>query len=168
MRKYARLTEEEKAYIREHLPHSTYAQVARELDRRYATVVDFAHRNGIENSKAAVRLACGAHVRNESSHDREARFKKMAETRKEMFRKERRRVKWGLEQRTKVRTCAAASKAVMTARYNLKNQHSYVLEECRAFNGNPYNIYYDSETRRSPNEAYFTEKYGFKFILLDE
>lgn len=167
MRKYARLTDEEKAYIRKHLPQSTYAQVARDLDQRYATVVHFAHHNGIENSKAAVRSACGAHIRSESSRDREARFKKMAETRKETFRKERLRAKWGLGQKTKIRACAAASKAVMVARYNLKNQHNYVLEDCRAFDANPYNVYYDSETKRTPNEAYYAEKYGFKFIPLD-
>lgn len=168
MRKYNKLTDEEKTYIREHAPKSTYAQVARELNRRYATVVRFAHHNGTENSKAAVRLACGAYIRNESSRDREARFKKMAETRKEMLRKERRRVKWGLDQRTKIRACATATKAVMVARYNLKNQHNYVLEDCRAFNANPYAVYYDSQTKRSSNEAYYAVKYGFKFISLDD
>lgn len=167
MRKYARLTEEEKAYIREHLPQSTYAQVARELGRQSTTVIWFARRNGIEHSKAAVRLACGAHLRNESSRDRAARFKKIAETRKEMYRKERRRVKWGLERRTKINACATAPNKVIVARHHLKSQRSYVLEDCRAFNGNPYNVYYDSETMRSPNEAYYTEKYGFKFIPLD-
>lgn len=167
MKEYNKLTDEEKTYIREHAPKSTYAQVARELRRRYTAVAYYARQNEIENSKAAVRLACSAYLGNESSRDREARFKKMAETRKEMFRKERRRAKWGLEQRTKIRACAAASKAVLVARYNLKNQRNYVLEDCRAFNASPYNIYYDSDTKRSPNEAYYTEKYRFKFIPLD-
>lgn len=167
MRKYKRLTDEEKAYIREHLPRSTYAQVARELDRRRNTVAEFAHRNGIEHSEAAVRLACSAYIKNQSSRDREARMKKMSETRKEMFAKECRRAKWGIAQQTKLRVCAAAPSKVMQARYNLERQHNYVLEDCRAFNASPYNIYYDSETKRTPNEAYYTEKYGFKFIPLN-
>lgn len=166
MRKYNKLTDEEKAYIREHLPQSTYAQVARELDRRHATVAYFAHQNGIENSKAAVRSACGEHLRSESSRDREARFAKMAETRKNIIAKERRRVKWGLEQRTKIKACAMP-RDVRVVRYNLRARCDYVLENCRVIGGDPYNIYYDSETRRSPNEAYFAEKYGFKFTPLD-
>ena len=167
MRKYKRLTEEEKAYIREHAPKSTYAQVARELGRRYNTVTYFARQNGTGHSEAAFRLACGAYIKNQSSRDREARMKKMSETRKEMFARERRRAKWGMEQRTKLRACAAAPHKVVIARYYLKNQHSYVLEDCRAFSASPYNVYYDSETKRSKNEAYYTEKYGFKFIPLD-
>ena len=161
MRKYKRLTDEEKAYIREHLPQSTYAQVARELGRLSATVAWFDRKNGIGYSEAAVRSIRGANFRNENNRAREARMKKMSETRKEMFAKERRRAKWGLAQRTKIRACATAPSKVIIARSNLKIRHNYVLEDCRAFNAPPYNIYYDSETRRSKNEAYYTEKYGF-------
>ena len=90
MRKYKRLTDEEKAYIREHLLQSTYAQVARELDRRRNTVEEFAHKNGIKHSEAAARLASSANLRKQSSRDREARIKKMSKTRKEIFARERR------------------------------------------------------------------------------
>lgn len=167
MRKYNKLTQEEKAYIREHAPKSTYAQVARELGRLPATVIYFAHRNGIEFSKDAFRSALGANFRSESSRDREARFRKLSQTRKNIIAKERRRVRWGLEQQTKIKACAMP-RDVRVCRYNLRARCDYVLENCRILGNDPYAIYYDSETRRSPNEAYFTEKYGFKFIPLDE
>lgn len=163
MRKYNKFTEKEKAYIREHLPQSTYAQVARDLGRPAVSVLQHARAHGISHNKALANRIKGANL--EHSERLNA---KVSEAIQEKYRKERLRLKWGLEQKTKWRV-GRAPKRVVVARSRLKCNYNYVLENLQlCYDANPYAIYYDSETRRSPNEAYFTEKYGFKFLPLDE
>lgn len=159
-------SEKEKAYIHEHLPRSTCAQVARELGRGKSGVAKYAKRNGIHYDQGKVEQIKAGDIKPEK-RGKEWR-KKISESRKEIFRKERMRLKWGLAQRTRL-SIDRMPRKTKDVRLQLKYRCDYVLEDIRhSQNANPYNIYYDSETRRSPNEAYFAEKYGFKFIPLDE
>lgn len=166
-RKPVRITEEEGAYIREHLPHSTYTQVARDLGRHRNVVSYYAARHGIPYSKEAGRRAateaCSLAWRTKG----ESISKKMSETKKEIFRKERMRFRWGLEQKTRY-TVKPMPERIRMARRDLKRRRDYIMEDCHFFDSDPYVIYYDSQTRRTPNEDYFAEKYGFKFLPLDD
>ncbi len=166
-RKPVRITEEEDAYIREHLPHSTYTQVARDLGRHRDTVSDYAARHGIPYSKEAGRRAATEAFWLAWKIKGESISKKISETRKEIFRKERMRIRWGLEQRTRC-VVKPMPKRIRMARGELKRRRDYIVEDCHFFDSDPYVIYYDSKTRRTPNEDYFVQKYGFKFLPLDE
>lgn len=73
------------------------------------------------------------------------------------------RVKYGLEQRTKLKISTLPRKAY-NARKNLEYKYNYF-----AIEGDDYALGYDSETRRVVdlpkfNEEYYTKKYGLKFI----
>lgn len=166
-RKPVRITEEEGAYIREHLPHSTHIQVAKDLGRHRNTVSYYAACHGIPYSKEAGRRAAAEACSLARKTKGESISKKISETKKEIFRKERMRVRWGLEQKTKY-TVKPMPKRIQTARKGLKRRRDYIIEDCHFFDSDPYVIYYDSKTRRTPNEDYFAKEYGFKFLPLDD
>lgn len=162
------LTEGEKTYIREHLPRSTYSQVARDIGRNVSCVWRYAQRNNraasIEEGKAARRKALELYYTEENKRLHNEKIKKSIVR---MIKKEHLRVRWGLEQKTN-RRIDLAPYYIKRIRYRLKKQMNYVTQECRNHRrGDMYAIYYDSETRRSPREDYYTRTYGFKFIPLD-
>lgn len=165
MKKHTKLTDEEKAYIREHLPQSTCVQVAKRLGRTPSAVAKYAKRHGVSYNKALVAQIKAANITSVNWSEEHA--KKISDAIKEKFRKDRRRLNWGLEQKTKWNV-ERLPRAITDARARLKWRHNYVMDDLRIRHDDPYNIYYDSETKRTPNEAYFTKKYGFKFIPLEE
>lgn len=161
------LTEEEKRHIREHLPHTTYKQIGTELGRNPDTVRFFAKANGISNNKEAAQEA----IREGGSRGRENRPKdwreRLSKTRKEMFRKERLREAYGLSRKT-IYKIDKYPRRLRNLRHNLKSVSKYKMQDCRHYDGDPYVAYYDSDTRRRKDEAYLAEKYGIKFLPLDE
>lgn len=159
-------SDKEKAYIRKHLPQSTCAQVARDLGREKSGIAKYAKRNGIPYDQRKVEQIRAGDLKpeNRSKEWRE----KISKSRKEIFRKERMRLKWGLPQRTRL-SVDRMPRMTKDVRLQLKYRCDYVLEDLRhSQNADPYAVYYDSETKRSKKEAYFTEKYGFKFIPLND
>ena len=72
---------------------------------------------------------------------------------------ERFRVMSGEKQQTKRRISRLPSKTYGRTFY-LRSKYNYFSD---GTGKHPDVLYYDSETRRAPNEEYFTRKYGIKF-----
>ena len=91
-------------------------------------------------------------------------MKKRSENRKEMYRKELLRVKYGLERKTKLSRVVLCpyTKSQRSHRYNALRR-GYVLMDPEA-DGERYNIYYDEETERSEKFEGNLKKDGFKVM----
>lgn len=91
-------------------------------------------------------------------------MKKRSENRKEMFRKELLRVKYGLERKTKLSRVVLCpyTKSQRSHRYNALRR-GYVLMDPEA-DGERYHIYYDEETERSEKFEGNLKKDGFKVM----
>lgn len=68
------------------------------------------------------------------------------------------RVMSGKPQETRLRIRKLSPKAL--------NAKMYLRRSCNYFysDGEPFVLYYDSETKRHPKEEYYTRKFGFKFV----
>lgn len=88
----------------------------------------------------------------------------MSEQRKAIFRSEMRRFMSGEPQRTKTHLRIVPPKT-RQALWKLCMRYNY-------FQGKrgdtSLRLYYDAETRRAESEAYFTKKYGIKFVAADD
>ncbi len=162
-----RLTDEEKAYILEHLPHSTYTQVGVDLGRNISTVRLFAVANGISYNKDVAHRRCSENAKRLWQTRRESLRAALSKSVREMIRKERMRENWGLERKTKFVFKRMAGRQSYVKSY-LKRNYDYLVHSGNKPDVDPLVLYYDSETKRTPNEAYFAEKYGFTFLPLDE
>lgn len=91
-----------------------------------------------------------------SKKKREERCRKMSESRKELIRKEKMRVKWGLEQKTGLRVVAGGRDRVCI-RHRLKKR-GYIVERC----GN--DVYYNEDTNRSLVMEQTAKKRGLKIM----
>lgn len=73
-----------------------------------------------------------------------------SENRKEVIRKEKQRVVYGLERKTRLRFVMCKYTHSQTChRYNALRRGYFVMEDCSEQGGERYNIYYDDSTRRS-------------------
>lgn len=160
-KKYRRLTEEEKQYIRERAPHTTYVQVARELGVRAHAVDQWARRYGIRSnidevhrvrSEAAKRLASIRYDVN----------KKISASRRETYRKERLREKYGLDLHTSCNIRRIPTR-IKRFRVNAHSSHRYIMQDCRFTDSDPYVLYYDENTRRYKNEELMSKRYHIRF-----
>lgn len=134
-------------YIREHKNDYPRRLIAEVVGLSQSTVYCYIHKFG------------GATFCGKSN---EATRKAISETRKKIFRSERRRMMAGEAQRTKLKiNLLPRSTQYVVAR--LKNRLAYFHAD-----GDPFlTLCYDQQTRRTPNEAYFTEKYGIRFVPAD-
>lgn len=97
-----------------------------------------------------------------NSHTKEVHAK-IGKSRSKTYEKEKLRVKYGLEQKTKLRI-SKISRKVYYAKRSLIYKFNYFM-----IDGDEYALGYDSETRRivdkpKYNEEYYSNKYGLKFI----
>lgn len=85
---------------------------------------------------------------------------KMSENRKKLFEKERRRVKWGLEQKTKLKIsfCKLSHSAAMQKFAMIHRNNYFAHPEHTSW------ICYDSETRRSSRSEATAEKHGLRVV----
>ena len=91
-------------------------------------------------------------------------MKHKSEARKETIRKEKRRVIYGMERKTRLRrivTCPYTKRQV-SHRYNALKRGYIVMEDCSEQGGERYNIYYDGQTSRAPIFEKNLLKDGFK------
>ncbi len=159
-----RITEQEQQYIRDHAPHSTYAQVARELGLKHNSVAWWARMHGVPYNEDAVRAALVASARSSAADQEKSqkKYRKMSCIRKEMYRKERMRDKYGLTRQTNLKLCSIPA-YIVDFRWRSKCRNGYILQDCRPADSDPYVIYYDENTLRYKNEARMAERYHVRF-----
>lgn len=154
-------------YIRSRWCVLPAAEIAADLGCDESLVYKVAWKLGLEYPKDWVesrrKISLGNLV---GSHSKEACAKR-GRTYSETYRKEKMRVKYGLEQRTRLKIPSISKKAY-NARKNLEYNFNYFPIE-----GDEYALGYDSETRRivdkpKYNEEYYSKKYGLKFIEGEE
>lgn len=163
-----RMTEQDKQYIRDNLPHSTMAAVARAIGFTVPAVDLFARKHGIHFSEEAVQKARREAHKNwgPDVHNEEWR-RNISEMRKEIFRKERLRDKYGLERKTRCNV-RRMPHAIRILRHNLLNYHRYIGEDCHSPESDPYVYYYDDQTRRTSREDVFARMHNMRFLPISE
>lgn len=79
-------------------------------------------------------------------------MQRRSEERRETIRKEKRRVLYGMERKTRLRCIVMCkyTRSQIGHRYNALRRGYFVMEDCSEQSGERYNIYYDHETKRSP------------------
>lgn len=87
-------------------------------------------------------------------------MRKMGETRREMFRKERLRMKYGLERKTKLNIpCQPMSPTACSQKHAMIKQCNYFAD-----GSHPAWVCYDSETRRSARREATAVRHGLKIV----
>lgn len=160
-KKYRRFTEEEKRYIRERAPHTTYAQVARELGVRANAVSLWARMHGVRSNIDEVRRAQSEFAKSLALKRNDIN-KKISATMKETFRKERLRDKYGLDLHTSCNIRRIPTKT-RCFRANAHSLHEYIMQDCRFTDSDPYVLYYDENTRRYKNEEMISKRHHIRF-----
>ena len=97
-------------------------------------------------------------------------MERKSEVRRDTIRKERRRVLYGMERKTKL-TCIVMckyTKSQTSHRYNALRRGYIIMEDCSEQGGERYNIYYDNETERSPIFEKNLLKDGFHLLRWSE
>lgn len=79
-------------------------------------------------------------------------MQRRSEERRETIRKEKQRVLYGMERKTRLRCIVMCkyTRSQIGHRYNALRRGYFVMEDCSEQSGERYNIYYDHETKRSP------------------
>lgn len=134
-------------YIREHKNDYPRRLIAEVVGLSLSTVYCYIHKFG------------GATFCGKSN---EATRKAISETRKKIFRSERRRMMAGEAQRTKLKI-NLLPRSTQFAVAKLKHHYAYFHADGDHF----LTLCYDGQTRRNRNEAYYEQKYGIKFVPAD-
>jgi hypothetical protein len=79
-------------------------------------------------------------------------MQRKSKERKETIRKERLRLKYGMERKTRLKSVVLYkyTKRQTSHRYNAVKRGYIVMEDCTEQGGERYNIYYDNNTQRTP------------------
>lgn len=117
----------------------TMKETARILGIKYSRVVAIVYKYGLQVS-------------------REERARRAGKGRKALFEKERKRLRWGMPQQTKLKVIQEPRKTHM-AMTRLTGIYHYFVD-CRY----PFTVFYDEQTRRTTKEDYFKKKYGLRFV----
>lgn len=149
-----KLPEETISKIRELYPTMTHREIARALGISKASVDKYAKKMGLDHtSLSRSRIAESARRKRT---DAERRL--LSERRKAIYKSERRKKVLGIPQKTRYYVSLLPSHA-QRVRNHLCNKRGYFF--CA---DDDWTLYFDEETRRSPNETYFQERYRFRFV----
>lgn len=79
-------------------------------------------------------------------------MERKSQERKETIRKEKQRVLYGMERKTRLKCIVMCkyTRSQISHRYNALRRGYIIMEDCSEQCGERYNIYYDRETRRAP------------------
>lgn len=101
-----------------------------------------------------------------SPYRRKSYLQRISELRKKMVRRERARLLYGLEQKTRLTIVRLSpfTRSQVNHRYNALKRGYFFMEDCSEGSGERYNIYYDGETARSPRFETNLEKDGFRIM----
>lgn len=136
-------------------------EIAKELGVGKSTVARWARRLGVHHTQETImRLQSETfrkldytrrHLDYEAIHKKRSRTRRMEEW----------RVMSGLPQQTKFKVKVIPNR-VYKAMWHLKDKYNYFFEADSA------TLFYDSQTKRRPNEQYYVSKYGIRFEQADE
>lgn len=160
-KKYRRFTEEEKQYIRERAPHTTYVQVAKELGICARAVNQWAQTHGVHSNIDEVRRARSKFAKSLALRKNDIN-QKISASRREMYRKERLREKYGLNPHTSCNIRRIPTR-IKRFRENAHRLHEYIMQDCRFTDSDPYVLYYDENTRRYKNEELISKRHHIRF-----
>ena len=148
--------------VRRYYPTMTAREIAVKFGYSKARVTVWAERIGVRHDAATEERIRRERCERLAEARRHMDYKAAAEKRRKRREYDELRVMSGLKQLTRLRI-SSIRPASYNSRWYLERKYDYFTVE-----GEPYSLYYDSGTRRCRNEAYFTEKYGLKFIKADE
>lgn len=156
-----RIPKETVERILELFPTMSSSEISAELGVHVSTICDIAHRHGVKRTEEARRRLEERRVSKlkawAQTPEARERFVAGAQTRKRQYKMERLRMMGGQQQQTDVRLWIFPDR-VRYAILNLRQRYGY------RYTINSYTLRYDAQTRRCPNEARFTEKYGLQFL----
>lgn len=97
-------------------------------------------------------------------------MERKSQKRKETIRKEKMRVVYGLERKTRLKCIVMCkyTRSQTAHRYNALRRGYFVMEDCSEQSGERYKIYYDSDTKRSQLFEENLKKDGFMLIDYDK
>jgi hypothetical protein len=97
-------------------------------------------------------------------------MKNKSHARKEVIRKEKLRVKYGLERKTRLRCIVMVkyTRSQVCRRYNALRRGYILMQDCSDEGGERYNIYYDEQTQRSEAFEQNLQQDGFHVLPLVE
>ena len=148
--------------VRRYYPTMTAREIAVKFGYGKTRVTVWAKRLGVRHDTATEERIRRERCERLAGARRHMDYKAAAEKRRKRREYDELRVMSGLKPLTRLRL-AVIRPASYKSRWYLERKYDYFTVE-----GEPYNLYYDSGTRRCGKEAYYTEKYGLKFIKADE
>lgn len=109
-------------------------------------------------------------MRRENPRRYNQRKKRIAASRRELIRKERMRLAYGLERKTRLTIVVGCryTRSQTAHRHNAMKRGYFYMEDCSEASGERYNIYYDHDTRRSALFERNLIKDGFKVIAWED
>ena len=146
------MTQEDRTWVREYVLRHMDSMPRRRLAREAGLSLYMLYK---------VLRELGADVRKGKMFT-EASREKLRKSRNRLIRMERRRILGGEPQKTRIYLNILPLR-VRQAKRNLCKRRGYFC-----FRDEPYTLYYDGGTTRSPEERYFTEKYGLRFMEADD
>lgn len=132
-----------------------------------ATIAGRARR--FEEERLGLRENPQKRIRREEPEKYRLWMQKRSEERKEIVRKEKLRVLYGLPRKTKLKTVVMCPyrRSQIARRYNALRRGYIIMEDCSEGSPDRYVIYYDDETRRSEafeknllNDGFFIKKWA--------
>lgn len=155
-----RINEEKIRFIVDNYAEMENSLIAAAIGMSMRSVERYAYLNGCHKSRA-FRIRQGKAIRQRTKDDvYKEMVKRRAETFREVYRKERRRVLFGLEQKTRLRVTRYSMERTRL-RQNLR-RHDYIIEYGLD------DIYITSETKRSERLERRAEKMGMQLIIEEE
>lgn len=148
--------------VRKHYPTMTAREISVMFGYSKTRVTTWAERLGVRHDDATEERIRQEKLRRLAVARLHTDRKAAAEKRMKKRKYDELRVMSGLKPLTRLKMRTIHPSAYKS-RWYLEKRYGYFTVD-----GEPYSLYYDSETRRCRNEAYYTEKYGLKFIKADE
>lgn len=138
-------------------------ELAKKIGKSQKYTCEMAKRLGLrhtEEEKAEI-LESARHRMH--AFNKSADFKrKRVEAQRESIKKERLRMRYGLRQKTGMKL-SELPRNVIIVKCRLRGLRQYFDIE-----GEPYSVGYDSNTKRSPQEQYYTKRYGLEFFEVED
>lgn len=148
--------------IRKMWPTMTAKEIAEKTGISKSVIIRWRKRLGVEHTpETMLRISAKrANILDAARNDKACQAKRTS-TLKHVRRMEEIRFMSGMKQKTRLRIKVLPDK-VYNALWNLEKKYNYFFETNAAV------AYYDSLTNRNPNEAYYTKKYGIRFVEADD
>jgi predicted transcriptional regulator len=136
----------------------TAKEIAEILDISATTIQFQATKHGYQHNQETIKRLNEERVSQLRKYWTKERYIEQGRKRHLLHKREELLVLSGLRQHTKLRIRRMQRKA-LTAKMYLRTKYNYFYSD-----GEPFVLCYNNETRRHPNEQYYTDKFGFEFV----